>query len=89
MAIKGQDKAADTGLILVGRIAGAFGVRGEVRLSTYTEDPMSLVAYGPLLGQDGRTVLTLTGSNRAGAGRVFCAPSRWRPCRWWIFPAVA
>jgi 16S rRNA processing protein RimM len=70
MAIKGQDKAADTGLILVGRIAGAFGVRGEVRLSTYTEDPMSLVAYGPLLGQDGRTVLTLTGARPVKDGLV-------------------
>jgi 16S rRNA processing protein RimM len=30
--------------ILVGRVAGGFGVRGEVRITTYTEDPLALCA---------------------------------------------
>ncbi|MFN7419122.1 MAG: 16S rRNA processing protein RimM, partial [Alphaproteobacteria bacterium] len=32
-------------LILVGRIAGAFGVRGEVRVTSFTSDPMALAGY--------------------------------------------
>ncbi len=31
-------------LVLVGRIAGAFGVKGEVRLAAYTETPQALLA---------------------------------------------
>ena len=46
-------------LILVGRVAGAFGVRGEVRLSTYTEAPDALLRYRDLRGEDGAPALTL------------------------------
>ena len=35
-------------MILVGRVAGGFGVRGEVRITTFTEDPLSLSRYGAL-----------------------------------------
>lgn len=48
-------------LILVGQAAGAFGVRGEVRITAYTVDPMSLIAFGALLAEDGSPALTLTG----------------------------
>lgn len=48
-------------LILVGRVAGAFGVRGELRISSYTEAPLALVEYGRLLREDGAAGLTLTG----------------------------
>lgn len=50
----------DQKLILVGQVAGGFGVRGEVRVTAYTADPMSLLAYGPLLRADGSVGLTLT-----------------------------
>ncbi len=46
-------------LILVAHVAGAFGVKGEVRITTYTADPMALTAYGPLLRADGSHALTL------------------------------
>jgi 16S rRNA processing protein RimM len=46
-------------LILVGHVAGAFGVKGEVRITTYTADPLALTAYGPLLRADGTHALTL------------------------------
>ncbi|HET9185708.1 MAG TPA: ribosome maturation factor RimM [Solirubrobacterales bacterium] len=52
-------------LLLVGRVAGAFGVKGEVRISAYTEDPMALVTYRVLLREDGRPGLTLTGGRAA------------------------
>jgi 16S rRNA processing protein RimM len=47
-------------LILVGQIAGGFGVKGEVRVTAYTADPMALLSYGPLLRADGSVGLTLT-----------------------------
>ncbi|MGZ3273182.1 MAG: ribosome maturation factor RimM [Caulobacteraceae bacterium] len=54
-------------LILVGRVAGAFGVKGEVRLSAYTAQPEALLAYRDLVRQDGSPGLTLL-SGRAQKG---------------------
>lgn len=51
---------ANPKLILVGHVAGGFGVKGEVRIHTYTADPLALTAYGPLLRADGSHGLTLT-----------------------------
>ena len=57
-------------LILVGQIGGAFGVKGEVRISAYTADPMALVGYSPLLGADGKPALTLISARPDKAGVV-------------------
>ncbi|MEZ5676556.1 MAG: ribosome maturation factor RimM [Thalassovita sp.] len=40
-------------LICVGTIAGAFGVRGEVRLKSFTADPEAIEDYNPLVTEDG------------------------------------
>ena len=45
--------------ICVGAIAGAFGVRGEVRLKTFTADPQAIASYGPLTTEDGKRSFTL------------------------------
>lgn len=50
----------DSRLILVGQIGGGFGVKGEVRVTAFTADPLALTAYGPLLRADGSVGLTLT-----------------------------
>ena len=39
--------------ICVGAIAGAFGVRGEVRLKSFTAAPEDIASYGPLSNEDG------------------------------------
>ncbi|MGP6087616.1 ribosome maturation factor RimM [Antarctobacter jejuensis] len=39
--------------ICVGAIAGAFGVQGEVRLKSFTSDPLAIEEYGPLRTEDG------------------------------------
>jgi len=39
--------------ICIARIGAAHGVRGAVKLWTFTEDPLALKAYGPLLTKDG------------------------------------
>lgn len=61
---------AEERLILVGRVAGAFGVRGEVRISAYTEDALALVRYRTLLRQDGSHALTITQGRPAKGGLV-------------------
>jgi 16S rRNA processing protein RimM len=47
------------GLILVAQAAGAFGVRGDLRITPYTEDPAALLRYRTLKREDGSTALTL------------------------------
>ena len=39
--------------ICVARIGAAHGVRGAVKLWTFTEDPMAVKRYGPLTSKDG------------------------------------
>ena len=39
--------------ICVARIGAAHGVRGAVKLWTFTEDPLAVQDYGPLLTKDG------------------------------------
>lgn len=57
-------------LILIGRVAGAFGVKGEIKLSAYTAEPLALLAYKTLRGEDGAVALTLTAARpgKPGAG---------------------
>jgi 16S rRNA processing protein RimM len=57
-------------LLLVARVAGAFGVRGEVRLSAFTEDPMALVGYKTLLRETGEPALTVLSGRPAKGGLV-------------------
>lgn len=46
-------------LVLVGAVAGAFGVKGEVRLRSFTAEPDAIVDYAPFFHADGRPALTL------------------------------
>lgn len=41
-------------LVCVARIGAAHGVRGAVKLWTFTEDPFAVRHYGPLLSKDGK-----------------------------------
>lgn len=45
-------------LIVVGQITGAFGVKGEARVRSFTDDPEACFSYGPLLDTDGNVILT-------------------------------
>lgn len=49
---------ANSDLIVVAQIGGAHGVRGHVRIRSYTEFPEDCFAYGPLLDADGNVVFT-------------------------------
>ena len=45
-------------------------MRGELRLSTYTEDPLALLRYRELKREDGSVALTLTGGRATKDGIV-------------------
>ena len=57
-------------LILVGRIAGAFGVRGEMRVTSFTADPMALAGYRDLRRADGSPAPALTSARPVKGGLV-------------------
>src|SRR5580698_2210363 len=42
--------------VCLGQIGAAHGVRGEVRLRSFTSDPASIADYGPLETEDGQPI---------------------------------
>lgn len=48
-----------TDRVCVGAIAGAFGVRGEVRLKSFCAEPEGIADYGPLYTEDGTRSFTV------------------------------
>lgn len=46
--------------VCVGAIAGAFGVRGAVRLKSFCAEPHAIADYGPLWTEDGARSFTVT-----------------------------
>lgn len=46
--------------VLVGVIGAPHGVRGEVRLKSFTADPAAITGYGPLSTDDVRRTLTIS-----------------------------
>jgi len=60
----GAGGAGSGRLVCLGRIAGAWGVKGGVRIRSYTAEPLDIAAYGPLTDETG------AGSYRVRAERV-------------------
>ena len=46
-------------LVCVAAVAAAHGVRGALKLKTFTEDPATVGAYGPLLDEAGRELFAV------------------------------
>ncbi|SEW31735.1 16S rRNA processing protein RimM [Cognatiyoonia koreensis] len=57
-----------TARIIVGTIAGAFGVHGEVRLKSFCADPQAIADYTPLYTEDGHAFaqIVITGQIKNG-----------------------
>ena len=53
-------------MILVGAITGAHGVKGEVKVKSFTAEPASIAAYGPLFDESGRRRFDLSLSGKTG-----------------------
>jgi 16S rRNA processing protein RimM len=51
--------------ICVARIGAAHGVRGAVKLWTFTEDPLAVTRYGPLSTKDGARQFLVTHAREA------------------------
>jgi len=51
---------ASNRLIAVGIFGAPHGVRGELRVKSYTEDPKTIGAYGSLTDKTGRAIFKLT-----------------------------
>src|SRR3954462_9350993 len=51
--------------ICVARIGAAHGVRGAVKLWTFTEDPLAVKSYGPLATKDGARQFEVTTAREA------------------------
>src|SRR6516162_8719377 len=45
---------AGGGRVCLGQFGAAHGVRGEIRLYSFTADPPAIAGYGPLQSEDGR-----------------------------------
>jgi 16S rRNA processing protein RimM len=54
-----------TAPICVARIGAAHGVRGEVKMRTFTQDPLAVKAYGPLRTKDGARQFEVTHARQA------------------------
>ena len=54
-------------LVLLGEFGRAHGLKGEVRLKSFTADPAAIATYGPLAASDGRSVV-LTSVRQAPGG---------------------
>lgn len=57
--------SAPGGHVLVGAIAGAFGVKGEVRLKSFCADPEAIAGYAPLTNGRGEALAALRITGRA------------------------
>lgn len=58
--------ASQTGRICLGVIVGAQGIRGEVRIKTFTADPLDVSAYGALCDADDRRTFEILSRRLAG-----------------------
>ena len=57
-----------TDRVCVGAIAGAFGVRGEVRLKSFCAEAADIAAYGPLTTDDGGRSFDVTLTRPVASG---------------------
>lgn len=55
-------------LLCLGVIGAAHGVRGAVKVKTFTEMPLDLAAYGPLTDENGERAFIVTSCQAAKAG---------------------
>jgi 16S rRNA processing protein RimM len=51
--------------VLVGQIGAAHGLKGEVRLKSFTEDPLAIADYGPLEIEGGARPLSIQSVRRS------------------------
>ena len=53
-----MSKPSKPKLTCVGAVAGAHGVHGNIKVKSFTDDPLAFASYGPLLSEDGTHLFT-------------------------------
>lgn len=66
MPFRKPPTAADPDRVCVGVISGARGLRGDVRVKSFTAAPEDVAAYGPVSDEKGTRTFALTVAGRAG-----------------------
>ncbi len=56
--------------ICIGAIAGVRGLKGEVRIKSFTADPDDIAAYGPVSTEDGERTYRINVTARAKKGLI-------------------
>ena len=58
--------------VLLGQFGAAHGIRGEIKINSYTEEPAGIADYGPFTLDDGRVVeiAAIRVQGDVGIGRV-------------------
>jgi 16S rRNA processing protein RimM len=59
-AKSGRNPPARAEMLCFGRITGAHGLKGDVRVTSYTAAPEDIAAYGPLRDETGRRSFVFT-----------------------------
>lgn len=59
--------------LCLGVIAGAHGIRGEVRLKSFTAEPEAIAEYGPLETEDGTHRFEIVALRRSGSRGILVA----------------
>jgi 16S rRNA processing protein RimM len=57
-------------LLLMGRIGAAHGIKGEVRITSFTEDPLAIARYGALSTNKPGLSVTIETIRQAGNGVI-------------------
>jgi len=65
------DATSSAKLVLMGRIGAAHGIKGQVRIQSFTQDPQAIADYGPLATD--RPGLSITVTEARPAGNVVIA----------------
>lgn len=60
----------DSKLLFVAQVGAAHGVRGEVKITTFTAEPMAVADYRDLLRQDGSPALTIVSARLTKGGVI-------------------
>ncbi|WP_227426902.1 ribosome maturation factor RimM [Roseibaca sp. Y0-43] len=60
MVEQSGSKKAKPDRVCVGAVAGAYGVRGDVRLKSFCAEPEAIASYGPLWSEDGTRSFDVT-----------------------------
>lgn len=69
-------------LVVVGAILGAHGVRGDVRIKSFTAQPDAIFEYGPFLSEDGALMIDPV-KTRPGKDHFIVSPSVTRQKEEW------